>query len=65
MAGAKDFTTFKEQVDILENEKGIIIPDHQDAEEILQHIGYFSLMGGYKRFCGSGNGQAASRTLSR
>ena len=48
MAGAKDFTTFKEQVDILENEKGIIIPNHQDAEEILQHIGYFSLMGGYK-----------------
>ena len=48
MTGAKSFTTFKEQIDILENEKGIIIHDCQNAEKILQHIGYFPLMGGYK-----------------
>lgn len=49
MAAAKQFLTFSQQVDSLKNEKHIDISDPQYAEEILQRIGYFSLMGGYKQ----------------
>ena len=45
----KAFFTFKQQIDYLKNDKNILISDCQDAEEILQRIGYFSLMGGYKQ----------------
>lgn len=48
MAASKNFLTFSQQVESLKNDKHIIIPDQQYAEEILQRIGYFSLMGGYK-----------------
>lgn len=48
MAGSKQFLTFTQQVDYLKNVKGITISNEQSAEDILQHIGYFALMGGYK-----------------
>lgn len=50
MAGSKQFLTFTQQVDYLKNVKGITISNEQSAEDILQHIGYFALMGGYKEF---------------
>ncbi len=49
MADAKHFLTFSQQVESLKNEKHIEISDSQYAEKILQRIGYFSLMGGYKQ----------------
>lgn len=48
MAASKHFLTFTQQVESLKNEKHIEISDYQYAEESLQKIGYFSLMGGYK-----------------
>ena len=48
MAGAKQFLTFSQQVEYLKSEKEIAVSDDQFAEEILQRIGYFALMGGYK-----------------
>lgn len=49
MATGKKFLTFTQQVNILKNDKNLIIPDSQYAEEMLQRIGYFSLIGGYKQ----------------
>jgi len=49
MTTSKDFSTFTQQVELLKNDKNIIIPDNRYAEEMLQHIGYFSLLGGYKQ----------------
>jgi len=49
MATSKNFSTFTQQVESLKNDKNIIIPDSRYAEEMLQRIGYFSLMGGYKQ----------------
>lgn len=49
MTTSKNFSTFSQQVQSLKNDKNIIIPDSQYAEELLQHIGYFSLLGGYKQ----------------
>lgn len=48
MAGTKQFLTFSQQVEYLKSEKEIAVSDEQFAEEILQRIGYFALMGGYK-----------------
>ena len=48
MAGSKQFLTFTQQVDYLKNVKGITISSDQFTEDILQRIGYFALMGGYK-----------------
>ena len=48
MAGTKQFLTFSQQVDYLKSEKEIAVSDDQFAAEILQRIGYFALMGGYK-----------------
>lgn len=48
MTNEKDFSTFTQQVESLKTEKHILVPDYQYAEETLQRIGYFSLMGGYK-----------------
>ena len=39
---------FSEQVEWLQDEKHLIISDRQYAEDVLKHIGYFPLMGGYK-----------------
>ena len=48
MTMQKTFSTFEQQVDWLCNEKRLLIPDREYAEDILKHIGYFPLMGGYK-----------------
>ena len=48
MIRQKTFSTFEQQVDWLCNEKHLLIPDRQYAEDALKHIGYFPLMGGYK-----------------
>ena len=48
MSVSKQFLTFTQQVDYLKNEKGITISNDQFAEDTLQRIGYFVLMGGYK-----------------
>lgn len=48
MLPQKKFSTFSEQVEWLQDEKHLIISDRQYAEDVLKHIGYFPLMGGYK-----------------
>ena len=48
MLPQKKFSTFSEQVEWLQDEKKLIISDKQYAEDVLKHIGYFPLMGGYK-----------------
>lgn len=48
MAISKKFLTFSQQIEYLKTEKGIIISDEKYAKDIIQHIGYFPLMGGYK-----------------
>ena len=48
MAISKKFLTFSQQIEYLKTEKGIIISDEEYAKDIIQHIGYFPLMGGYK-----------------
>lgn len=48
MTVTKNFLTFTQQVKALKNDKHIVISDSQYAEDMLQRIGYFSLMGGYK-----------------
>lgn len=45
---AKPFLSFKDQIEKLENEKQLKIPDRAYAEQMLREIGYFSLIGGYK-----------------
>ncbi len=40
--------TIEQQINKLEQEKGLLIPDHAYAETVLQEIGYFSLINGYK-----------------
>jgi len=49
MTTSKNFSTFTQQVESLKNDKNIIISDSRYAEEMLQRIGYFSLIGGYKQ----------------
>lgn len=48
MERQKTFATFSQQVDWLQNEKHLLITDKKLAEDILKHVGYFPLMGGYK-----------------
>lgn len=48
MVSQKRFSTFSEQVKWLQEEKHIVVSNPQYAEDILQHIGYFPLLGGYK-----------------
>ena len=45
---AKPFLTYGEQIAVLEKEKLLIVPDHVYAERMLQQVGYFALVGGYK-----------------
>lgn len=47
MRAAKKFSSYEEQIRLLE-EKKIKIQDKAYAEKMLQQIGYFPLMGGYK-----------------
>lgn len=44
----KPFTTYQDQLNKLENEKGLIISDKTFAEDVLKRISYFALIGGYK-----------------
>ncbi|MGL6198056.1 MAG: Abi family protein [Lachnospiraceae bacterium] len=44
----KTFTSFSQQIDMLQKDKKITIVDTDYAEYILRRIGYFPLMGGYK-----------------
>lgn len=48
MQTPKKFTTFDQQVDWIIDEKKIIASDREYVKEVLHHIGYFPLMGGYK-----------------
>lgn len=48
MPTSQNFLTFSQQVKVLKNAKYIQIPNQQYAEDMIQHIGYFSLIGGYK-----------------
>ena len=42
---AKPFLSFEEQINNLENEKGLVIADRAYAERMLREIGYFGLIG--------------------
>ena len=44
----KPFLSFEEQIRYLEEDKNLLIQDHEYAQVMLQQIGYFSLIGGYK-----------------
>jgi abortive infection bacteriophage resistance protein len=44
----KSFSSFKQQLDHLENTKNLTIDDRAAADDALRRIGYFSLIGGYK-----------------
>lgn len=46
---SKPFLTYEEQVDKLVIEKCLIVRDRELVKEKLKQIGYFSLIGGYKR----------------
>lgn len=45
---AKPFLSFEDQLNKLENEKGLVINNRIYAEKKLREIGYFGLIGGYK-----------------
>lgn len=45
----KPFLTYQQQIDKLVKEKHLIIGDQLCAESKLKEIGYFSLIGGYKK----------------
>ena len=44
----KGYRSYSEQLDMLQFEKGLLIPDRSSAEAILRNISYYSLIGGYK-----------------
>ena len=44
----KSFMTYEQQLDYLENDKDLLIPDREYAKTMLQRISYYSLIGGYK-----------------
>lgn len=48
MAASKEFLTFSQQVKHLKFVKQLDIANEKSAEELLQRIGYFSLIDGYK-----------------
>lgn len=45
---AKPFLTYQQQIDKLQNEKGLVINDVQYAEKMLKQNSYFALITGYK-----------------
>lgn len=45
---AKLFLSFDDQIEYLEDKKGLTIPDHEYAKSMLKQIGYFGLISGYK-----------------
>jgi abortive infection bacteriophage resistance protein len=48
MPEKKPFLTYDQQIQKLQDEKGLAIPDETHVIEILTQIGYFSLINGYK-----------------
>ena len=44
----KPFKTFDELVNLLEQEHGLDVPDHDVAKQVLQFIPYYDLVNGYK-----------------
>lgn len=46
---SKPYLTIDEQMKVLTDMKGLIVSDEKSAKEMLTDIGYFSLIGGYKR----------------
>jgi abortive infection bacteriophage resistance protein len=46
---AKVFFTYEQQLNKLEHEKGLIIPDSDSARQTLEKLSYYSLIGGYKQ----------------
>lgn len=46
---AKPFLSYAAQINHLENNKNLVVADHAYALRMLQQIGYFSLIGGYKK----------------
>ena len=44
----KTFFTYEQQLNKLQQEKGLIVPDIATATETLEHLSYYSLIGGYK-----------------
>lgn len=46
---AKIFFTYEQQLDKLQNEKDLIIPDMESARMTLEKISYYSLISGYKQ----------------
>ena len=45
----KTFFTYEQQLNKLQQEKGLIVPDIATATETLEHLSYYSLIGGYKQ----------------
>ena len=45
---AKTFLTYQQQLQILEQDKQLSIPNHDYAKQMLEEISYYSLIGGYK-----------------
>ena len=48
MGAQKTFSNIDQQITLLQTQKNIVIKDTAYAEDMLQRIGYFPLMGGYK-----------------
>ena len=48
MGAQKTFSNNDQQITLLQTQKNIVIKDTAYAEDMLQRIGYFPLMGGYK-----------------
>lgn len=44
----KQFFTYEQQLNKLKNEKQLTISNPAYAEEVLEKLGYYSLIGGYK-----------------
>ena len=44
----KTFMTYEQQLNYLECNKDLIIPDRKYAKTMLERISYYSLIGGYK-----------------
>ena len=45
---AKTFLTYQQQLQILEQDKQLSIPNCDYAKQMLEEISYYSLIGGYK-----------------
>lgn len=45
---AQIFMSYEQQLNKLQNEKSLIIPNLEDAQKILEEISYYSLIVGYK-----------------